>query len=83
MAPRQNPRDLDGWCIPQEGTVRDAIYQLVKLGLRPVDIAAEMKMKGSTVRQHIWAMRHPEQHNRDTNPYVARARAMQRDDAVD
>ena len=74
MAPRPQPRDADGWCIPQEGTIRDSVYQLLKLGLRPVDIAFEMKMKPSTVRQHIWAMRHPEEHSRLTNPYIARAR---------
>ena len=74
MAPRPNPRDDDGWCIPQEGTIRDSIYQLAKAGKTPAVIACRLMMNPSTVRQHIWAMRHPEEHSRLTNPYIARAR---------
>lgn len=78
MAPRPNPRDADGWCIPQHGTVRYAVYLMAKTGHPPREIAADLKMKPSTVRQHIWAMRHPEEHNRQTNPYIAKARAAAR-----
>lgn len=76
MAPRPNPRDADGWCVPQEGTVRYVVYLMAKTGHPPREIAVELDMKGSTVRQHIWAMRHPETHSRLTNPYIARARRL-------
>ena len=52
-------RDENGCRVPKIGTKSRSIYDLMKAGKRPKEIATETGFKSNNVRVLMWKMRHP------------------------
>ena len=58
--PLQNERDRNGWRIPREGTLSRKIYDAIRDGERPVDIAKALRVDVANVNVLAHRFRNPE-----------------------
>jgi transposase-like protein len=60
-------RDKNGWRVPLEGTVSRYIYDLIKVGKKPRQIAEILDHNINSVRVLIHRFKHPEEMNARMN----------------